>query len=50
MRVFGPISLGLVLGAGLLGGPSLSARQDSKAGIEFFEKKIRPILVERCYV
>ena len=49
MRVFGPVSLGLVLGACLLGGPPLSARQESGPGIEFFEKKIRPILVDRCY-
>ncbi len=29
-------------------GPSLSSAQDA-ADLEFFEKKVRPILVERCY-
>ena len=38
-----PLGLLLVLSA-----PALSAPPDA-AGIEFFEKKIRPVLVEHCY-
>ena len=39
-------SLGLLL---ILSAPALSAPPDDAAGIEFFEKKIRPVLVEHCY-
>ncbi|MEJ7640008.1 MAG: DUF1549 domain-containing protein, partial [Singulisphaera sp.] len=38
-------SLGLVL---ILSAPALSAPPDA-AGIEFFEKKVRPVLAEHCY-
>ncbi len=37
---------GLLLG---LTGSVLAASMDSPEGINFFEKKIRPLLVERCY-
>ena len=40
-----PFSLGLLL---ILSTPVLSAPPDA-AGIEFFEKKVRPILAEHCY-
>src|SRR5688572_2372629 len=29
--------------------PSLALAQTPKEGIEFFERKIRPVLVEQCY-
>ena len=34
---------------GLAACSSVSARSDDAAGIAFFESKIRPVLVERCY-
>lgn len=40
----------LAVGALLLGGAFLApARQDSEEGLEFFESKVRPVLVEHCY-
>src|SRR5262245_51257267 len=38
-----------VLGAVLLLAASVSAEELSKEQVEFFEKKIRPVLVEHCY-
>ena len=40
-----PASLGLLL---ILSAPALAAPPDA-AGIEFFEKKVRPVLAEHCY-
>jgi len=35
---------------GLFASAALAARAaDSAAGVEFFEKRIRPLLVDRCY-
>src|SRR3954454_17929595 len=33
----------------VVAGLSLSARAAEPAGVEFFEQKIRPVLVEHCY-
>ncbi len=38
----------LLVVAGCLG-PSLAAAADDQQGVEFFEKKIRPVLVKHCY-
>ncbi len=38
----------LALAIALLGA-NFGHAQDSRAGVEFFEKKIRPVLVEHCY-
>jgi hypothetical protein len=40
---FGPVALGLLLS--ICGGPARGA----DAGVEFFEKKVRPVLVQHCY-
>jgi mono/diheme cytochrome c family protein len=41
--------LGLVSGAVLLCAPMVRGQAPSKAGLEFFENKIRPILANNCY-
>jgi len=38
----------LILGCSLVGGNRSSLRADEPAATEFFEKEIRPLLVERC--
>ncbi len=42
------ISTGMIVGGLLLSQP-VSAEQDKTAAIEFFEKKIRPVLAKHCY-
>ena len=49
MRNAGPSLLSLLAGMVFLTERPLSAAQDSAAGHEFFEKRIRPILARRCY-
>src|SRR5262245_12727979 len=46
------LSPALLLGIGLLLAPARAQETPATAdrqGVEFFEKKIRPVLVERCY-
>jgi hypothetical protein len=44
-------SVGLKVALALMGGFALSARAEEVTGgdLEFFEKRVRPILIERCY-
>jgi hypothetical protein len=42
-------SIGLFAAAWLAAGSLLAAEKQDKAGIEFFEKHIRPVLVSKCY-
>jgi len=44
-----PLAVFLVVLTLLLGGPRAFAANPDKAGIEFFEKKIRPVLARECY-
>ena len=46
MRTF---SIALVAAAALTMAPHLWAQPADPKGIEFFETKIRPVLVEHCY-
>ena len=43
-----PRVIALTLSAGLLS-PAATAAEPAPRGVEFFEKKIRPVLVEHCY-
>jgi len=49
MRNPAPLIVGLLLGSAPLVGAAESPAQHSPAALEFFEKKIRPILVDNCY-
>ena len=49
MRYAGRSILGILAGLILSSDRPLNARQDTPAGVEFFEKKVRPILTQRCY-
>ena len=41
--------VGFAILGGVLASASLQAAEPDKAGVEFFEKKIRPLLVQNCY-
>ena len=43
------LALALALTAAFGGGQRLSAAEPSPAGLEFFERKVRPLLAEQCY-
>ncbi len=43
------VALGLALFAGQIQGADTDSKPDSAKGIEFFEQKIRPVLVANCY-
>lgn len=51
VKVISALILTIGMSAGISAEKPQAARSeaDSPAGVEFFEKKIRPILVERCY-
>jgi len=49
MRIWGVRGGSLGLLAGLFGAVLSSARGAEPAGVDFFEKKIRPVLVKECY-
>ncbi|MEQ1850069.1 MAG: c-type cytochrome domain-containing protein, partial [Chthoniobacteraceae bacterium] len=43
------LQLKAILALAVLAGGSVKAAEPSAAGVDFFEKRIRPVLVERCY-
>ena len=49
MRMQSPWIICLSALASLFGGVALAADAVSAADLEFFEKHVRPVLVERCY-
>src|SRR5262249_39078062 len=44
-----PLRQRLLLAVAIAAAPPALAPEPSSAGLEFFEKKIRPVLVEHCY-
>ena len=43
------LSLGALVAASALGFATAATADDSAANVEFFEMKIRPVLIEHCY-